>query len=111
MVFNVVFNGISVITLQTVHLYMLSWSSFNQYSAQFSFQAAFPHDHCQKNGGERGMNPVAMTTINPRTECRPSWGSNQGPPVLKSAKLLTELWGPAQFVVYKCFQFGMVRVK
>ena len=30
--------------------------------------------------GERGMNPVAMTFINPRKEYWPSQGSNQQPP-------------------------------
>ena len=37
--------------------------------------------------GERGMNAVAMTIINSRSR-----GSNQRPSVLKSAKLLTELY-------------------
>ena len=32
------------------------------------------------------MNPVAMTIINPRKEYWPSQGSNQQPPVLKSAR-------------------------
>ena len=36
---NDVFNSISVISRRPVHLSMLSWSSFNQYSAQYSFQA------------------------------------------------------------------------
>ena len=45
------------------------------------------------HSGERGINPVAMTIINPRTEYWPSHGSNQQPPVLKSATLLSELWG------------------
>ena len=39
MVFNAVFNSISVISRQPVHLSMLSWSSFKQYSAEYSFQA------------------------------------------------------------------------
>ena len=43
------------------------------------------------------MNPVAMTIINPRKEYWPSRGSNQQPPVLKSATLLTELW--ARFII------------
>ena len=43
--------------------------------------------------GERGMNPVAMTIINPQKEYWPTQGSNQRPPVLKSAMLQTELWG------------------
>ena len=45
---------------------------------------------------ERGMNPIAMTIINPRKECCSSQGSNQRPLVLKSYVLLTELWGLAQ---------------
>ena len=43
----------------------------------------------------RGMNPVAMTVINLWKEYWPSRGSNQGPPVLTSAMLPTELWGSA----------------
>ena len=42
---------------------------------------------------ERGMNPVAMTIINPRKEYWPSRGSKQPPPVLKSTTLPTELLG------------------
>ena len=45
--------------------------------------------------GERGMNPVAMTIINPQKEYWANRGSNQGPPVLRSAMLPTELWGLA----------------
>ena len=47
------------------------------------------------NSGERGMNPVAMTIINPRKEYWLSQGLNQQTPVLKSATLLTELWALA----------------
>ena len=39
MVFNAVFNSITIVLGWPVHLSMLSWSSFNQYSAQYSFQA------------------------------------------------------------------------
>ena len=39
MVFNAIFNSISVISQRSVHLSTLSWSSFNQYSAQYSFKA------------------------------------------------------------------------
>ena len=39
MLFNAIFNSISIISQRPVHLFMLSWSSFNQYSAQYSFQA------------------------------------------------------------------------
>ena len=45
--------------------------------------------------GERGMNPVAMTIINPRKEYWPSRRSNQRPPVHKSTTLPTELWSSA----------------
>ena len=38
------------------------------------------------------MNPVAMPIINPLKKYWLSWGSNQGPPVLKSATVPTELW-------------------
>ena len=58
--------------------------------------AAFPHNY-RRNNGQRweGMIPVSMTVINPRKEYWPSWGSNQRCPVLKSAMLLSELWGSA----------------
>ena len=41
------------------------------------------------------MNPVAMAIINPRKEYRPSRGSNQRSPVLKTTTLPTELWSSA----------------
>ena len=56
--------------------------------------AAFPHGHCV-DSSDRGMNPFAMTIINPKKEYWPSWGSNQQPPVLKFGMLPTELWGLA----------------
>ena len=47
--FNAVFNTISVISQRPVHLPMLSWSSIDQYSAQYSFQATgcFPNEHLE----------------------------------------------------------------
>ena len=45
--------------------------------------------------GESGINPVPMTTINLRKEYWPSRGSNQRPPLLKSATIPTEQWGSA----------------
>ena len=58
-VFNAVFNSISFVLQQAVHLSMLFWSSFNQYYAQYSFQATgcFPTVEAI-DSGERGMNPV-----------------------------------------------------
>ena len=41
--------------------------------------------------GERGMNPVTMTIVDPQKEYLPSLGSNQCPPILKSGTLPTEL--------------------
>ena len=48
------------------------------------------------DGGERGMNPVTMTIINPWKEYWPSRGSNQQLPVLKSTTLPTEQLGSAE---------------
>ena len=48
------------------------------------------------DSGDRGMNPVAMTIINPRKEYWPSRESNQRPTVLKSETLWTELWDSAE---------------
>ena len=47
------------------------------------------------DNSERGMNPVALTFINPRKEYWLSRRSNQRLPVLKSWTLSTELWGYA----------------
>ena len=49
------------------------------------------------DSGEKKMNPVAMTIINPRKECWPSRGSNQRPHihVFESGALPTDLWGSA----------------
>ena len=49
------------------------------------------------DSGERGMNPLAMTIINPGKEYWPSRGSNQRPPVLNSTTLPTELLGSAYY--------------
>ena len=55
MVFNVIFNSISVILWHLVHLFMLSWSSSNQYSTQYSFQATgcFPTQPLSKRTAVR----------------------------------------------------------
>ena len=67
---------------------MLS-SSFNQYSAQHPSKAT----GCFPDSGERRMNPIVMTIINPRKEYCPSRGSNQRPQDLKSCTLPAELRG------------------
>ena len=51
-----------------------------------------------KDSGGRGMNPVAMTIIDPEREYWQSWGSDQRPPVPKFAPLSPELWGLAKRV-------------
>ena len=80
---------------------MLSWSAFNQYFRTIFFPSHWLPSHITivetMDSNERGMNPVAMTIINPRKEYWPSRGSNQRPPVLKFATLPTELWGSAFF--------------
>ena len=53
--------------------------------------AAFPHIHCQNNVQRCERNEsCAMTIINSEKKCCWSQVSNQQPPVLKSAMLLTE---------------------
>ena len=47
------------------------------------------------DSGEKGMNSVTLTIIDPLNEYWSSWGSNQQPTVLKPYTLLTELWGLA----------------
>ena len=67
------------------------------------------------DSGERGMNPVTITIINPQKEYWPSRGSNQRPPVLKSATLQTELWGSASiwdspnFIARQCLSVLIIR--
>ena len=77
---------------EPVHLSMLSWSSFNQpllHTIFFPSHWLLSHITIVEttDSGERGMNPVAMTIINPLKEYWPSRGSNRRP--------LTELWGSA----------------
>ena len=100
MVFNAIFNIISVISLQPVHLSMLLWSFFFcsvLHIIFFSSHWLLSHITIVEtmDRGERAMDPVTMTIINPRKEYWPSLGSNQRPPVLKSVTLPTELWGSA----------------
>ena len=97
MVFNAVFNSISVISRRPVHLFLLSWSSFNQYSAQNPFHWLLSHITIVEttDSGESGMNPVTMThkslerilaesRIEPATSCS------------QVHTLPPELWGSAQ---------------
>ena len=54
---------------------------------------SFPRNHWRND--ERGINPVAMTVISSQRKYLPRRGSNQPPPVLKSATLPTGLRGSA----------------
>ena len=63
------------------------------------------------DSGERGMNPVAMTIINPRKVYWLSRGSNQPPPILKSATLPTELWGYAHLNHCDAPNFGLSQIE
>ena len=51
------------------------------------------------DSSDRGMNPAAMTIVNPRKAYRPTRGSNEPTPVLKSATLPAQLWGSAEGIV------------
>ena len=78
---------------------MLSWSSFKVLRTIF-FPSHWLLSHLTivetTDSGDRGMNPVTKTIINPWKEHRPSRGSNRWPPALKSETLPTELWGLAE---------------
>ena len=90
MVFNAVFNSISVLSRRPVHLSMLSCSSLTSTLHNILSNIVISKT---MDISERRMNPAAMTIINPRKEYWPSRGSNQRLPVFKSATLTTELWG------------------
>ena len=108
MMFNAVFNSISVISRWPVHLSMLSWSFLTSTPHNIFSKplAAFPQNYCRTTDSvERGMNPVAMTIINPRKEYWPSPGSNKRPPVLKSSTLPTDLWGLCNLKIGKPSNF------
>ena len=94
MVFNTVFNSNSVILRWPVHLSMLSWSSIYPALDTIFFPSHWMLFHITIVETERGMDPVAITTINPWKEYWLSRGSNHQPPVLKSATLPTEPWKP-----------------
>ena len=95
MVFNVVFNNISVKSQQPVQLSMLSWSSFDQYSAQYSLSATgcFPtwqqtavqekiilsqwlSSILGKNIGQNG-NQTSDLLFSSAQRCRLSYGAQQ----------------------------------
>ena len=83
MMFNTIFNSISVISQRPVHLSMLSSSFFKPVLHTIFFPSHWLLSHITivktMDSGERGMNPVAMTIINPWKEYWPSPGSNQQP--------------------------------
>ena len=97
MVFNTVFNSISVLSQQPELLSMLSMTSFNQRSAQYSVltQLFFPKPpttfltcFCRGKRRKYAGNKVRL-----------NWGSNSHPASQKSDMLTTEPpgWGTLQF--------------
>ena len=92
MVFNAVFNGISVVSRRPVHLFMFSWGSFNKYFAQYFFQATgfFPTYPLSKQWTVVRWEWILLQWLNPLKEYWPSWGSIQRP-VLKSATVPTAM--------------------
>ena len=89
---------------------MLSWSSFDQYASRYSTKplAAFPHNHCRNNGQRWERNESCRNDYrqSSETEYWQSLGSNQRPPVLKSATLPTELWGSTLVLGYNINYFS-----
>ena len=97
MVFNVVFNT-TVISRRPKHLFMLPWSFCYKYFVQYFSQAtgyflAYLFVEIMING-ERGMNPVATTIINPWTESGRAGDSNQQP--LRYQDLASMIKSPAR---------------
>ena len=72
MVFNAILNSISVISRWPVHLSMFSWSSFKSVLHTIFSPSHWLFSHVTivetMDSCERGINPVAMTIINPRKE-------------------------------------------
>ena len=99
MVFNLVSNNISVISRRSI-----TYPCFPGVLLKVLRTIFIPSHWLLSNkaivetmdSGETGVNPVAMTIINPRKEYWLGRGSNQRPPVLKSGTLLTEVWGSAR---------------
>ena len=89
-VFKAVFNSISVVSPRPVHLFMLSWSSFNQYSEQYSFQAtAFRDNHWTEVREELILSGWLSSFLGKNV----GRGSYQRAHILKSCTLPSELWG------------------
>ena len=92
-----VFNIILIISRYPVHLSMLSWGSFDQYSTQYSFQATgcFPTQSSSKkqkmDNSKRGIHLAAISIVIPGKNISRAKDSNQRPLVLKFSTLPTEL--------------------
>ena len=92
-VFNTIFNSISVITLRSEHLSMFFWEFFQPVICTMFFPSHWLLSHTfiveTKDSSDRRMNPVEKTIINPRKEYWLSQGSNHRPPVpyFKKARL------------------------
>ena len=96
MVFNTVYNSISVILQRPVHLSILSWVvlTITPHNVLSKALAAFPHNHCRNNGQQWERNELCRNDCHQSSErIWPCRGSNQRPPVLESPMVPTELWG------------------
>ena len=100
MVFNAVFNSILYIYITTDSTPIRAFLEFFQpVLGKIFFLRHWLLFHKTvletMDSGERAMDLVAMTIINPRNDYLPTGGSNQGPPqpVLESCALPIELWG------------------
>ena len=94
------FSRVSVIWRCPVHPSMLSWSFFNRYSAQYSFEttAFLPTEPLSKQQTAVREEEILSQWLSSILEKKywPSRRSNQRPPILKTEPLLTDPWGSAR---------------
>ena len=96
MVFDAVFNRISVISLRPVHLSMLSWGAFNQYSAKYYLQSI--------NYRQSSERILGKSMIEPATSCsqvRLSYGVQLLETMLEKEKSYKPSFSPFSRDVFK----------
>ena len=101
MVFSTLFNSISVISRQPVHLSLLSrvLLTSTPHNILSKTLASFLHDYCRNNGQWWERKESCRNDYRQSSErILASWGSNQRRHVLKSAMLLTDLWDSARLI-------------
>ena len=108
--FNVIFESISVILRQSVHLSVPFLEFFSPVLCSIFFPRHRLLSHITivdtTDSCERGMNPVTMSIIGPPKEYWQSRGSNKQPLVLKPTTLTTEPWGSASLILMNFAQIG-----